>query len=322
MSTPLRRHVMVALRVAVSLMLMAGLGLYMFQTIMRNWEKLAHAHIVPSVIPLLISGVALIAHYVWLSMAWLRITRLCGCALPVKETITIWYMSFLGRYLPGKIWLVSSRVSMYAMAGQSMRKVATATLIDMVYSLHAVVLTLAVCALWYDAILVTTAVAAVGGALVSLLVILHPALLRLVLRRFAHHETSLTDHVLTMRSLALTYASYVSAYIPLTVALCAFARSISDIPWHMAPLLYGGFAAASLTGIVALFAPSGIGVREGALVWILSRSMPQDQAVILTLGIRVWFTVVEAACLPVAAWSLMRLRRAIKARTHARNTPP
>jgi uncharacterized membrane protein YbhN (UPF0104 family) len=57
--------------------------------------------------------------------------------------------------------------------------------------------------------------------------------------------------------------------------------------------LTGALAISSTLGLIAIFAPSGLGVREGALVYILSFMMATPVAVILSILTRIWITLIE-----------------------------
>jgi branched-subunit amino acid transport protein len=57
--------------------------------------------------------------------------------------------------------------------------------------------------------------------------------------------------------------------------------------------LTGALAFSSTLGLIALFAPSGLGVREGALVYLLSFIMPGSVAVIISILSRIWMTFIE-----------------------------
>jgi uncharacterized membrane protein YbhN (UPF0104 family) len=52
-------------------------------------------------------------------------------------------------------------------------------------------------------------------------------------------------------------------------------------------------AISSTLGLIAIFAPSGLGVREGVLVYLLSLMMPPPIAVIISILTRIWMTLIE-----------------------------
>jgi uncharacterized membrane protein YbhN (UPF0104 family) len=51
--------------------------------------------------------------------------------------------------------------------------------------------------------------------------------------------------------------------------------------------------------LIALFAPGGLGIREGVLVYLLSDLIPGSVAVILSVLTRIWMTVIEIALIGV-----------------------
>jgi len=55
-------------------------------------------------------------------------------------------------------------------------------------------------------------------------------------------------------------------------------------------------------GFLALFAPGGIGVREGVASSILAGFMPLGDAVMLSLLFRLWTVVLDALCSLVLLW--------------------
>jgi hypothetical protein len=63
--------------------------------------------------------------------------------------------------------------------------------------------------------------------------------------------------------------------------------------------LTGALAISSTLGLIALFAPSGLGVREGVLVYFLSAIMPSSVAVILSILTRLWMTFIEIGLIGV-----------------------
>ena len=66
------------------------------------------------------------------------------------------------------------------------------------------------------------------------------------------------------------------------------------------PGICGVFALSHVAGIVVMFAPGGLGVREGALAVQLQKLVPGGVAGALAIGVRLWFTIAELACFCIA----------------------
>jgi uncharacterized membrane protein YbhN (UPF0104 family) len=67
-------------------------------------------------------------------------------------------------------------------------------------------------------------------------------------------------------------------------------------------------AIASILGLGAIFAPSGLGVREGVLVYLLSYVMPGSVAVIVSVLTRIWTTLIETGLI-VGIYFLFGMRK-------------
>jgi len=48
-----------------------------------------------------------------------------------------------------------------------------------------------------------------------------------------------------------------------------------------------------LLGMIAFFAPAGLGVREGSLFFLLSKIMPEAEAAVISISSRVWMMCSE-----------------------------
>ena len=64
-------------------------------------------------------------------------------------------------------------------------------------------------------------------------------------------------------------------------------------------------------GILAIFAPSGLGVREGIIVAGLMLIMPEGEAMIISVVSRLWQTIPELL-LVVLAFLYSRIRKMTK----------
>jgi hypothetical protein len=72
-----------------------------------------------------------------------------------------------------------------------------------------------------------------------------------------------------------------------------FVNSVYPVSSNYILFLTGALAISSTLGLIAIFAPSGLGVREGALVYLLSFLMATPVAAILSILTRIWMTLIE-----------------------------
>ena len=65
------------------------------------------------------------------------------------------------------------------------------------------------------------------------------------------------------------------------------------MPLSLLPVLAGIVNVSATVGFLVLIAPSGLGVREGVLAFLLSLYLPAPVAVTISLASRVWLTLAE-----------------------------
>ncbi|MFQ5689551.1 MAG: lysylphosphatidylglycerol synthase domain-containing protein [Gemmatimonadota bacterium] len=245
---------------------------------------------------------------------WTRTYRKAGGELGYRQGAAAWFVSNLGRYIPGKVWQVSS-LAVYAKArGQSgASAVSTSILVQVVTLLTGVAIGLGLAGPEAAGPLVGSPLRAALLA-ASLGVFLHPRIIRaataFLSRRLREAEVERTlggrDIVWTGAALVVVWMGYGMAYWCL---LRAMMGSLAPEPL----LAVGIFAASYVAGFVVLVAPGGLVVREGAmgalLVALGGISAPVAAAV--AVAARVWITGAElaAAGLSVAAAGGLRLSR-------------
>ena len=52
-------------------------------------------------------------HFIMLSFGWQILTRDFKCSVPAKIGIPVWFITYLGRYIPGKVLFVLGRIMAY-----------------------------------------------------------------------------------------------------------------------------------------------------------------------------------------------------------------
>jgi uncharacterized membrane protein YbhN (UPF0104 family) len=132
------------------------------------------------------------------------------------------------------------------------------------------------------------------------LVILHPSLLQKILNwvlvRLNKEPISLSISYLDV--LWILFICIV-AWMVGGIGFYLFIDSVYPVAPQFILFLTGALAISSTLGLVAIFAPSGLGVREGALVYLLSFMMTAPVAVIISILTRLWMTLIEIGLIGV-----------------------
>lgn len=252
------------------------------------------------------SWAALLAYYLAFVLG-LRLTMSAlGADMGSPRTFALSFASNLGKYVPGGIWPVVGRLALARRVGLPRRVAAVGMVLENALSVAGGMLVfLASLALGAaDAGEVPWAYVA-PAALVF--VGLYPAVFRRVLAlafRLARVEGEPPALGFGV-TVALTLY-YAGTWLIAGLAFRLFVASLyADAPGGL--LAYSGiYAAAVVAGLVVLFAPGGIGVREAVLIALLTPLVGPATAGIAGVSARLWTTLPELA-LSAAALALLRL---------------
>ncbi len=237
----------------------------------------------------------------WLSLAWAW-AGLVGSEASSERTsnsasggtrdaIRTWTRSQALRYLPGSIWAPAVRAT--SVDGSRITKasvVAVETALTLASSAGVGALFMTADGRWHW---------------VPLLAV--PAVVPLVVRLAGKRSAVPFDRVLvaTGRNLVSTIMYGV------TILLAQWAIG----PLHHPLTVIGAGCLARAVGMVAVFSPGGVGVREVAYIAIVSSFLAKDQAAAGAIGARLVMTLVELAVLVAVAipWLRDRARESIPA---------
>jgi glycosyltransferase 2 family protein len=212
-------------------------------------------------------------------VTWAWIAASFNMRTPWPHAGKAWFVSRLGRYVPGKIALILMRFNAYT--DHSKTKVSAATLIEAYTSVCAASILLLLLTLTTTNAVAPSAVSA--GALVFVLMICaRPQSISLGLYAFERifHTPRLYALPRQRETLAFVLVHLVTMFLH-GAALFMALNAIGHVDLGRYLLVTVAFFAAGLIGMLAVFAPSGIGVREAALLVILA---PYIDATTLILG--------------------------------------
>lgn len=256
----------------------------------------------PEPLALLAATAVLVLGYLLSALLWGRMVReLGGPALGGWTVTRIYLVSNLGRYLPGKVWALAGIALMARKAGVPAPVAAGAAVLGQGVALAGASLVGALAFLgaegrvrWIGLLLLLGVAAALAASVMG------PVFRWLVERAYRLVRETPPPGLVSDRSFGLRWvALYALNWGVYAAAFWGLARSLRvDIGLlEAAP----AFAAAYVLGFAALFAPAGIGIREGFLVAFL-QPVAGSQALALAVVSRLWTTAVEV--LPAAALAL------------------
>ncbi|HYM09272.1 MAG TPA: lysylphosphatidylglycerol synthase domain-containing protein [Bryobacterales bacterium] len=225
---------------------------------------------------------------------WRKIVLHFGFDIPYRESMRIFVLSELSRYVPGTVWQYFSRIYLAARWGVP----AAVTLSSALMELLLLALAAVPLVLWHlddvfpimgraqEALLLVFPAAAV--------LLLQPAVLnrmaRLLLPRLRMRYVPIE---LSFRAIAGLWAVCLLIWIVFGTGFVLFARSLAPIGLSHGVQLVSKYAISWLIGVVTFFAPGGIGVREGILGLLLGKTLPLGTAFIIAVLSRLWLVALE-----------------------------
>lgn len=280
----------------LTVVIVGVVGTLFTRALIRNWDSLAGVDLRPD--PPIAGAVLLFALAVAISgVLWGRmIAELGKVHIGVAESVRVHALSWLLKYIPGQVGSVVNKLAWAQSRGIS-RSLTTLSffyenaflIIGSIVPPGLILLALGSLDLGDGGVVVLTAASVVP----LLLLTSRPVLQRgtnVVARRVFKRDVP-QEHFLS----SLPALKYQLLYlIPRVVnggGLVLIAISMFSVPASAYVPLAAAYVFAGAAGILAVFVPSGIGVRESVFVLLAAAHLPVEQAIVLALASRLFATL-------------------------------
>ena len=293
------------LRAAGQVIVLGGALWFLVRTAQPHWSTLTSLPQPIAWTPLLLGSLLWVGSYAVLVLLWAESLRWWGARLAPFDALRVFLVANLARYVPGGIWQFAGLAALALEQGISPAAATGAVLVQQLVLLATglvFALVFAPAFLSAQAAALPPLVAALAGAAgLGLLMIGFPWLLPILKRRLEQ---------MTKRTLPLPHASGAGfaifvlgsavGWIGYGASFWLFARALLGVSAPGIVAAGAAFIASYVVGIIAVFAPGGLVVREAALVAALSPRIGTPYALLLAVGSRLWLTVLEL-CATLAA---------------------
>jgi glycosyltransferase 2 family protein len=266
------------------------------RSLLRNWDDLRAQPLEWRIEPgwIILSAVVVWLMYALLIAAWRRMLVAWGRGLDFWSASRIWTVSSLGKYVPGKVWAVAGMAVMAQRAGIG---AGPATGSAVILQVLAIGTGAAVAGLTGWGALraahpgaATGLAVLLGASVAGIGLLLWPALTSRVLRLAPPDAVPLRPPA---EAVAFGIVANAVAWVGYGVALWLLARGLlPGAGLEVLPAI-AVFTASYLAGFLALFAPGGIGVREGVFILMLQGPIGIGAATALAIASRLLLTVTE-----------------------------
>jgi len=235
---------------------------------------------------------AAFAFYVVSFFIWRRLAKSFGLKASFILESKAFFISQLGKYVPGKVTLLLLRLDVYREYPK--RTITIATFVEMIASMASWCLIAASFFVFLPPEIPNYIRYTGIGMFVILIASLNPKLLKpsanWVLRLFGRE---CIDEIPSFGIMLRFIAVYIVGGLLQGLVLYFALNSFSSVPFQYYPAITSAYLCAVLIGIAAIFAPGGIGVREGILFLALPMVAPKSAVLASVITTRLVFTFVE-----------------------------
>lgn len=236
-----------------------------------------------------------------LASLWHYMTKLNQCAIGYFKAITAYLYSILGKYIPGKVFMLLARIPSYEEAGAPIRKVTICFFLENICTLLGAAFLFLISLLFFPNDILADYKWAAVLLVVIFFICINPKIINFFLRILGKVIKKQDMEIpITYGQMIRVVLLFIGNWVIVGIGFYMLTCSIYPVP--MSEMLYtaGIFGLSCIIGILAIFAPSGLGVREGILVLGLGLIMPEEYAVIISIVSRLWMTVSELALIGIA----------------------
>lgn len=228
-----------------------------------------------------------------LTLGWKNILKELGGIIQFSKAFWIISTSQIAKYVPGGIWYTLGRV--YLCREEKVRS----EIVFLSVILETCILMLTNLVIFLISLIFIKDAAVLHPVLslifiAVLLVALYPPLfnwlVNLALRMLKRPSIKLEIEYLHMLKLSIYFFGVWLAQI---IGFYFLINSIFTVGFAHLFHLASAYTLAWITGFIVLFAPGGLGVREGMMTLLLSSILPTPLAIAMSFVARVWITLFE-----------------------------
>lgn len=252
----------------------------------------------------------------WQIVGWLVILKDLGAEGLERSRVQLAHVyakSWLARYIPGTAPWILGKIYFASKHGVSKSKLAVSSLLEAVLQVTVVLAFGSLLLLMDERFgVIDQRLRIVMGVVLALclIVVMPPVFNRLVglAHRIARKKELSAENKMPAKTLLKGVALYVTGGVLYGLFLFFLAKGVyPPLAYDQIPFIIGAGNLAGALGILAIFTPSGLGVRDGVQLLLFSLVMPPEFALTITILTRLWDVVLDVLFF-VVAWLVKLVR--------------
>lgn len=308
-----RERISQIIQISFTVLVVVFIAIYLSKI---DWASLEGLTLVP--LPFIVACLISLAYRYWGAFIWLYLLVRLGADSIQKFWVELSYVyakSWLGRYLLGAGTWILGKMYFAAQHGVSKSKLAVSGLLEGVLQLIATLI------VGLALLVVDPRLGALGSsasvisviALAACAIALIPPVFRFgvgLAFRIVRRKKIARDDLPDARAILVGGGLYVVGTFISGAAYFFIVQAVYPaVQWSDFIYIVGASSIAAAVSLLAVFAPGGIGVREGIQVAFFSVLMPVEVAVIVAVLMRLWSLAVDVLFLGTATATRAIARR-------------
>jgi len=289
------------LRMSLKVLLILVIFYFLGRALYRDWKQIDFRELHFNIGLLVLSIICLCGHFLLFVVGWKMILKELGISLPFSKALRIIFYSELGKYLPGKIWTFTGRMYFCQKVGIPNSKTFVSMVLELALTVLSGILIFLISLLFSSRFKMDINPFLLVIVAVLILMMIHPKILVRIINFFLRLLKKEPIEIgLNFSQIFIMTAYYCIIWFCFGIAFYFLINSVTFIIPSKIPILTGSFAISSTIGVVALFAPAGLGVREAILAVLLNNFFPISLAILLSLLSRIWVSIGELVMVGVS----------------------
>ncbi|OGZ34753.1 MAG: hypothetical protein A2174_02295 [Candidatus Portnoybacteria bacterium RBG_13_41_18] len=287
-----------------SYLAVAAILFFLFRQFLVSWPKITDFDLSFNYFYLIFSFLLLDMSIFGLALVWNYILRSLDPQNKLSNlaALKIYIYSEFAKYLPGALWPIVGKVYIGAREGISKKNLAISSFLD---SFLPFLISILIG-------MVLAPIELIGSAWVYYILIISVLIIFLAFfpkffwsfinwgLKLVGRAKIADSHSLSRKKTFIVLFVYFIINLIGGLAFFFFINSVVKLPAEKIFSVVGIYNLAIAMGVAAVFAPSGLGVREGAMSLLLSFYLPSGVAILISFVARLWFSLAEILLLLLA----------------------
>ncbi|MBR0483295.1 MAG: flippase-like domain-containing protein [Oscillospiraceae bacterium] len=285
----MKKKLIQVIKIVFFLLVIYFLGSYFLD----NWEKIKEIDWNIDAFSLTVSFLLYFAYIVTLASLWHFITKLNQCSIRHFDAVIAYLYSIPGKYIPGKVFMLAARCPAYEKEGKPLRKITVCFLLENACTLLGAAFLFLISLFFFPNDLLENYKYLTVLLIIAFFICINPKIINFflgIIGKIAKKDMLIP---VTYPDMLKTVLLFIANWLVAGSGFYMLVHAVYPVPASQWLYIGGIYGLSTIIGILALFAPSGLGVREGILTAGLCLIMPEEYALTISLISRLWQTVAE-----------------------------